>query len=134
MSRGLVAVVVATAFGAAFAAPVLGAPPGPVQASIAQQATLVDGGAAVLVDVTVACAGGSDVLEAFVYVSQDGAQSPFTGIAVRCGGRPRTYTVSVPAPSGGAFRAGSATASAFVLADRRGDVTSSSPGATLTVQ
>jgi hypothetical protein len=117
----------------AVAAPVSGAPPGPVQASVAPQATLVDDGAAVIVSVTVSCAGGSDVLEAFVYVTQDGQQSRFTPLAVRCGGRARTYEVRVPAPDGTTFHAGAASASAFVLVDKNGDVTSASPGQTLVV-
>ena len=124
----LTAVVLATS-----AAPAVGARPGPVQASIAPQAMLVEGGDAVLVGVTVRCAGGSDVLEAFVYVSQDGQQSAFVPIPVRCGGRARTYVVRVPAPEGFAFHAGTASASGFVLVDKKGNVTSASPSQTLTL-
>lgn len=127
-----VAFLVALAF-APLAAPAAGAPPGPVQASIAPEASLKDGGAAVVVDVTVSCAGGSDVLEAFVYVTQDGQQSRSVPIPVRCGGRARTYSVRVPAPEGTMFHAGAASASGYVLADRKGDVTSTSPSQTLTV-
>ena len=127
-----VAFLVALAF-APLAAPVAGAPPGPVRASIAPEASLIDGGAAVLVDVTVSCAGGSDVLEAFVYVTQDGQQSRFVPIPVRCGGRARTYTLRVPAPEGTTFHAGTASASGYVLVDRTGDVTSTSPSQMLTV-
>ena len=113
--------------------PVFGARPGPVQASIAPQATLADNGDAVLVNVTVRCAGGSDVLEAFVYVTQEGNQSPFTPIGVRCGGKARTYAVSVTAPPDIDFHAGAASASAFVLVDKHGDVSSTSPGAAITI-
>jgi hypothetical protein len=113
--------------------PALGARPGPVEASIAPEAALVDGGAAVLVSATVKCAGGSDVLEAFVYVTQDGQQSQFVPIPVRCGGRARTYIMRVPAPEGTTFHAGEASASGFVLVDKKGNVTSASPSLTLTV-
>jgi hypothetical protein len=114
-------------------APASGVRPGPVQASIAPEATLLEAGAAVLVEVTVSCTGGSDVLEAFVYVTQDGQQSPFTPIAVRCGGGDRTYQVRVPAPPGSIFHAGSASASAFVLVAKKGDVSSASPGSALVI-
>lgn len=115
------------------AAPATAVRPGPVQASIAPQASLVEGGAAVLVNVTVRCAGGSDVLEAFVYVTQDEQQSAFTPIPVRCGGRARTYVVRIPAPEGFTFHLGTASASGFVLVDKKGNVTSASPAQTLTI-
>lgn len=115
------------------ATPATGARPGPVQASIASQATLVEGGDAVLVSVTVRCAGGSDVLEAFVYVTQDERQSAFTPIPVRCGGRARTYLVRVPVPEGFSFHAGTASASGFVLVEKKGNVTSASPSQVLTI-
>lgn len=133
MCRGVLTCLFAVLFAAALAAPVTGAPPGPVQASLDPQASLADGGAAVVVRVSVSCAGGSDVLEAFVYVTQDGAQSPFAPIPVRCGGPARTYTVRVPAPAGSTFHAGTASGSGYVLVDTRGNVTSASPSATLTV-
>ena len=133
MVKGVLTCLFAVVLAAALAAPVTGAPPGPVQASLHAQASLADGGAAVIVRVSVSCAGGSDVLEAFVYVTQDGAQSPFTPIPVRCGGPARTYAVRVPAPAGFTFHTGSAAASGYVLVDKRGNVTSASPSATLTV-
>lgn len=132
MRRHAVVVLVVSAF-AILADPVAGVRPGPVQASVSSDATLVDGGTAVLVDVTVRCAGGSDVLEAFVYVTQDGQQSQFVPIPVRCGGRARTYTVRVPAPEGTTFHAGTASASGFVLVDKKGNVTSASPSQALTI-
>lgn len=118
---------------AAAAAPAQAAPPGPVQASIASQATLVEGGDAVLVSVTVKCAGGSDVLEAFVYVTQDEQQSAFTPIPVRCGGRARTYVIRVAAPEGFTFHTGTASASGYALVEKKGNVTSASPSRTLTI-
>jgi hypothetical protein len=133
MWRAVAACLVAFLFLLASVAPVSGAPPGSVQASIAPEATLVDAGAGVLVRVTVSCAGGSDVLEAFVYVTQDGQQSRFTPIPVRCGGPARTYTVRVPAPEGTVFHVGTASASGYVLVDKHGNVTSASPSQTLTI-
>lgn len=118
---------------AVLAAPASAVKPGPVQASIAPEATIVEGGAAVLVTLTVRCAGGSDVLEAFVYVSQEGQQSPFTPIQVRCGGKARTYVVRVPAPEGTTFQAGTAQASGFILVEKKDVVTSTSPSQTLTL-
>ena len=133
MWRAVAACLVAFLVLLASVAPVSGAPPGSVQASIAHEATLVDAGAGVLVRVTVSCAGGSDVLEAFVYVTQDGQQSRFTPIPVRCGGPARTYTVRVPAPEGTVFHVGTASASGYVLVDKHGNVTSASPSQTLTI-
>ena len=133
MWRAVAACLVAFLFLLASVAPVSGAPPGSVHASIAPEATLVDAGAGVLVRVTVSCAGGSDVLEAFVYVTQDGQQSRFTPIPVRCGGPARKYTVRVPAPEGTVFHVGTASASGYVLVDKHGNVTSASPSQTLTI-
>lgn len=127
------AVVCLVAFFSLSASPASAARPGPVEASIAPEATLVDNGAAVLVSVTISCAGGSDVLEAFVYVTQDAQQSPFTPIPVRCGGHARTYTVRVPAPEGTLFHVGTASASGYVLVDKKGNVTSASPSQTLVI-
>jgi hypothetical protein len=133
MRRIALASLVASVSVLGLAAPASAAPPGPVQASIDPQATLVENGAAVVVNVTVSCAGGSDVLEAFVYVTQDGQQSPFAGIPVRCGGKARTYAVRVPAPEGTLFHTGTASASGFVLVDKKGNVTSTSPSQTLVI-
>lgn len=115
------------------AAPAAAARPGPVQAAIASEASLIEGGAAISIEVSVKCAGGSNVLEAFVYVTQDEQQSQFVSIPVRCGGQARTYVVRVPAPEGTLFHAGSATASGYVLVEKKGNVTSASPSQTLTI-
>ena len=132
MRRFSIAVLALAILGAAVAQTAL-ARPGPVQASIAPEAVLVDEGAAVTIEVSVKCAGGSDVLEAFVYVSQDEQQSQFVTIPVRCGGKARTYAIRVPAPEGTVFHAGSATASGYVLVDKKGSVTSASPSQALTI-
>jgi hypothetical protein len=118
---------------AVLAAPASAVKPGPVQASISPEATLVEGGAAALVTVTVRCAGGSNVLEAFIYVTQEGQQSSFTPIQVRCGGKARTYVVRVPAPGGTTFKAGAAQASGFILVEKKDVVASTSPSQTLTL-
>ena len=56
---------------------VLLTPPAAAQATLAveisKKATLLDGGQAVDVQVTVMCSAGEVVLEAFVYVTQEGA-------------------------------------------------------------
>ena len=124
----LVTLLVVLSVGASIAE----AAPRSLQASIAPEATLVDGGSAALLSVTVSCAGGSDVLEAFVYVTQDGLQSSFAPIPVHCGGT-RAYTVRVAAPAGTTFHVGTASASGYVLVDRKGTTSSTSPSQTLTM-
>jgi hypothetical protein len=54
-------------------------------------------------------------------------------IPVRCGGKTRTYAVRVAAPEGTLFHAGTASASGFVLVDKHGNVTSTSPSQTLVI-
>jgi hypothetical protein len=85
-----------------------------VAVSIEPQAKLVNG--AVRAVVVASCDAGQQVLEAHLTVSQDD-QAIFgqTGIPVRCDGKSRKYKVTV-APLEGAFHAGDAFASAFVLA------------------
>ena len=93
---------------------------GPVEAAprlsveVGDVATVIEGGAAVVVSLTVRCPRGQyDVLEAHATASQDGA-SGMAGVALACGGRVRTYGVRV-ASFGEPFVAGSATAGGFVL-------------------
>lgn len=88
---------------------------GSLAADIEETGTILGGGKAVLVGVTVTCDSGSGVLEAFVYVVQDGNNSPFAGIPVRCTGKAHTYRVQVPAPSGAEFHPGAARVSGYVL-------------------
>jgi hypothetical protein len=82
------------------------------------------------VPVTVSCPAGSRVLEAHLSLSQDDQTiSGMGGIAgVRCNGRPRTYLVRVVSFSG-AFHAGTAFASPFVLVQSRRSKTTESGGA-----
>jgi hypothetical protein len=85
-----------------------------VAVSIQPQAKLVANGAVRAV-VVASCDPGHQVLEAHLSVSQDN-QAIFgqTGIPVRCDGKSRKYRVTVT-PLEGAFHAGDAFASAFVL-------------------
>ena len=85
-----------------------------VTVSIKPKAKLVADGAVRAV-VVASCDQGRQVLEAHVSVSQDNqAISGQAGIPVRCNGKSRKYRVTV-APLEGAFHAGPAFASAFVL-------------------
>jgi hypothetical protein len=88
------------------------------QAAVAvaiQPAAKLVGDGAVRVVVVASCDAGHQVLEAHLSVSQDDqAISGMTGIPVSCDGRARRYRVTV-SPLGGAFHAGDAFASAFVL-------------------
>jgi hypothetical protein len=85
-----------------------------VAVSIQPEAKLLSNGAVRAV-VVVTCDSGHQVLEAHVSVSQDD-QTIFgqTGIPVRCDGKSHKYRVTVT-PLQGAFHAGDAFASAFVL-------------------
>jgi hypothetical protein len=85
--------------------------------NIGQTATLVDGGQAVELRVKTVCAiEGVQVLEAFVYVTQNGNTSQFAPIAVSCGDvpRPQKSIVRIPALEF-LFQEGGANASAYVL-------------------
>ena len=112
MKRRLRAATLIAVLGAVFAVPAATA--ATVTAEIGKKATLVDGGAAVIVEVSVACSPGSEVLEAFVYVVQDDNTSQFAGIPVVCDGTLHTYTVRVRALDF-VFRKGKARASAYIL-------------------
>ncbi|MDQ3951757.1 MAG: hypothetical protein M3279_02160 [Actinomycetota bacterium] len=86
-----------------------------VAADVAPTATLVGEGEAVDVQVTVTCPKKHDVLEAFVYVTQDGYTSQFAGIGIRkCKGKPVAYNVTVK-PQEQPFHRGEASASSYVL-------------------
>ena len=85
-----------------------------VTVSVKPRAKLVADGAVRAV-VVASCDPGSQVLEAHVSVSQDNqAISGQAGIPVRCNGKSRKYRVTV-VPLEGAFHAGPAFGSAFVL-------------------
>jgi hypothetical protein len=104
-----------------------------VTAQIAKKAFLVDDGQAVLVTVTVACAAGSEVLEAFVYVVQDGNTSQFAGVPAVCDGLAHTFQVRVSALDT-PFHPGRATASGFVLVTTATGTASTSPTAGIRIR
>jgi hypothetical protein len=107
---GVLAVAVLLLGGAAASA----SPQG-VVVELGSDATLVGAGEAATIDVTVSCPKKHDVLEAFVYITQDGFTSQFAGIGIRkCKGRPIDYTVTVRSLDQ-PFHAGDAFASAYVL-------------------
>ena len=83
--------------------------------AISPRAHVVDAHQAVVVKVKVLCAAGYLVLEAFVYVVQDGNQSNDGAIPVSCDGEPHKYAVRVVASEGQTFHRGTAQASAYVL-------------------
>lgn len=92
------------------------APSGAAQASVEVEIhkkaeLLTNGRAQVEVDVTCAAA---EVLEAFIYISQEGFTSQFTPLPVRCDGQTRTESVDV-IPLDAPFHKGKARASAYVL-------------------
>jgi hypothetical protein len=84
-----------------------------VTLKIGKNSALLDGGQAVSVTVTASCKNDV-VLEAFVYVVQDGNQSQFAGIALQCDGARHRFTVRVNALDF-LFHEGEARASGFVL-------------------
>lgn len=80
-------------------------------------AALVDGGQAVELRIRTVCAiAGVEVMEAFVYVTQNGNQSQFAPIPVSCSDkhRPQKATVIVPALDF-LFQEGEANVSAYIL-------------------
>jgi hypothetical protein len=81
---------------------------------IDRNATLVDGGSAVQLQGTVTCPAGAEVLEAFLYVVQDGNQSQFASLQPVCDGTPQPFTVLAQAV-GFVFHRGKAQVSGYLL-------------------
>jgi hypothetical protein len=77
----------------------------------------------------VTCPAGAEVLEAFLYVTQDGNQSQFAFFQPICDDTPHTFTVRAQAV-GFQFHVGEAQVSAFVLLTSGA---STSPGQTVTL-
>ena len=96
------------------AIPAHGATP-PVSVKLKQQATLIEQGQAVVVNLRAACDQGLEVLEAHVTVSQQGVASDFGRFTPVCNGKKQRFQVLVRAFEGSAFRSGKAFASAFIL-------------------
>ncbi len=89
---------------------------GTVTADVASTGAMVGAGEAVKINVTVTCPKKHEVLEAFVYISQDGHTSQFSGIPLRkCKDKPITYSVQVRAFEDTPFHLGGASASSYVL-------------------
>ena len=105
-----------------------------LEVEVGDVGTIVEGGAAVVVTLTVRCPrAGFEVLEAHASASQGGV-SGMGGFSPRCGGKARTYAVRV-ASFGEPFVGGSATAGGFILMlGRDGGTISSSDTATITLQ
>jgi hypothetical protein len=101
-------------------------PPAAAQATLAveigKKATLLDGGQAVDVRVTVTCPAGGVVLEAFVYVTQEGNESQFAFFQPICDGNPHSFTVRAEALDF-VFHRGKARASGYLLLES-GETTS----------
>ncbi len=123
------AVLVGTVLTALVAAPAAHAA---VSVSVSDGTVNADGSATV--PVSISCSPGSVVLEAHLSLSQDdGAIWGMAGIAnVRCTGKTTTYMVTVR-PYDGAFHAGTAYASPYVLTQRRRTGTTESGGSAASI-
>jgi hypothetical protein len=128
MARSLRILIVLIGLGALLLAPRAAAQEAPV-VEIAPTARLLQGGRAVAVQVTVTCEAGAEVLEAFLYVNQDGNQGQFASFQPICDGSPHTFTVRAQA-AGFRYHVGEAQVSAFVLLSSGA---STSPGQTVTL-
>ena len=128
MARPLLILVALIALGALLLTPRAAAQEAPT-VEIAPTARLVMGGKAVVVQVTVTCPTGDEVLEAFLYVNQDGNQGQFASFQPICDDTPHTFTVRAQA-DGFRYHLGEATVSAFVLLSSGA---STSPGQTITL-
>ena len=90
-----------------------------VLVEIAPTAGLETGGAAVLLDVTVACPVGAVGAESFIVVTQGQATLGRGTYVPSCDGRQHTFAVRIAATSG-AFAAGEARALTFALVEHDG--------------
>lgn len=79
-----------------------------------RKATLVDGGRSVDLRVTVTCPAGATVLEAFVYLVQDGNQSQFAPLQPVCDGAEHVFVVRANAGDV-LFHRGKAHVSGYLL-------------------
>ena len=130
MARRLRILIVLVGLGALLLAPRAAAQETLV-VEIAPTARLLQGGKAVAVQVTVTCPTGAEVLEAFLYVNQDGTQGQFASFQPICDDSPHTFTVRAQPQLGFRYHVGQAQVSAFVLLSSGA---STSPSQTVTVQ
>ncbi len=96
------------------AAPEARAQEGTLSVSIGRFVEFVDEDS-VLASVTVTCAPGAEVLEAFAYVVRRDESSDFGFFNPICDGSPHTFLVPIEAAEGHVFRRGRARVSAYVL-------------------
>jgi hypothetical protein len=87
---------------------------------LADTAVLVDGGASVLVDVTVACASGPTEQQSYVRLQQGPTTGQGTFVPV-CDGQQHTFNVSVLATQG-LFVSHFSLGNAFVIVEHEGDL------------
>jgi hypothetical protein len=113
MARPLRILVVLVGLGALLLAPRAAAQE-TLAVEIAPTARLLQGGKAVAVRVTVTCPTGAEVLEAFLYVNQDGNQGQFAFFQPICDGTPHTFVVRASAV-GFRYHVGEAQVSGYVL-------------------
>jgi hypothetical protein len=113
MARPLRILVVLVGLGALLLAPRAAAQES-LAVEFAPTARLLQGGKAVAVQVTMICPTGAEVLEAFLYVNQDGHQGQFASFQPICDDTPHTLVVRAQA-DGFRYHVGEATVSAFVL-------------------
>jgi hypothetical protein len=89
---------------------------GRVQVSIDQNGLLLNGGQSAQVTVTVKCSpGNAEIIEAFVYITQEGIQSNFAPIPVVCRGGSNMYQITISTSGGETLKTGLAHASAYIL-------------------
>jgi hypothetical protein len=113
IARSLRILIVLIGLGALLLAPRAAAQEG-LAVEIAPTARLIQGGKAALVQVTVTCPAGAEVLEAFLYVNQDGNQGEFAFFQPICDGTPHTFMVRAQAV-GFRYHPGEAMVSGYVL-------------------
>lgn len=119
MSRRSVVVLVVVCLCAVAPAAAGAAPVTALEVTVQPTATLVDGGTAALVGVTIACPPGQRVRYASVELLQFGIPNPTATISGRrCCGHARTTSVRVPASS--FYQPGAATVNVSVGVERRG--------------
>lgn len=85
-----------------------------VRVELGGRAKIVDEGASATIRVAGTCTAGAQVLEAFVYITQDGNTSSFGSFPLVCDGLRHAWRVEVQAFDA-PFHAGAATASGYAL-------------------
>ena len=128
MAGPLRILVVLIGLGAVLLAPRAAGQGAPV-VEIASTARLLQGGKAVAVQVTVTCPTGAEVVEAFLYLNQDGNQGQFASFQPICDDTAHTFMVRAQA-DGFRYHVGEAQVSAFVLLSSGA---STSPGQSVTL-